>query len=168
MQTIVPDWYFERLKSGAREREIPFEVKRVQLCDIMREQGGLCKLTGAEIGFDAMATRGHTASADRIDNDLGYTVQNLMFVHKVVNMMRGALSVENFVAICSRVVITTGASPAPLDMNVIRIFGNQHLKGGRLWAKKFYARRDDIADRARHARRAVAAELAAKAKAAKN
>lgn len=51
----------------------------------------------SDVGWD------HTASIDRIDNDKGYTEDNVQLVHKDVNMMRGSLDDEKFKQLCIKI-----------------------------------------------------------------
>ena len=44
-----------------------------------------------------------SASLDRIDNSKDYVKGNVQWVHKAINMMRGSLSVMEFVALCALV-----------------------------------------------------------------
>jgi len=41
------------------------------------------------------------ASLDRIDNSKGYIIDNVQFVHKDINIMRGTLSMERFTDLCN-------------------------------------------------------------------
>lgn len=63
------------------------------------EQDGLCVYSGLPISWSVKGWD-HTASLDRIDNDKGYTEDNVQLVHKEVNMMRGSLDDERFKELC--------------------------------------------------------------------
>ena len=45
-----------------------------------------------------------TASIDRIDNNLGYIVGNIQWVHKDVNNMKGSFSEELLLYYCQQIV----------------------------------------------------------------
>jgi hypothetical protein len=45
-----------------------------------------------------------TASIDRIDSDGGYTVDNIQWVHKSINYMKGQLSNDEFIDLCKLIV----------------------------------------------------------------
>jgi hypothetical protein len=49
-------------------------------------------------------SREHTASLDRIDSSSGYTVNNIQWVHKMVNGLKGFLSNDEFIFWCQKVV----------------------------------------------------------------
>lgn len=45
-----------------------------------------------------------TASLDRINSSIGYTIDNVQWVHKKINMMKMDLSQEEFINYCRLVV----------------------------------------------------------------
>jgi len=45
----------------------------------------------------------NTASLDRIDCNKSYSIENIQWVHKDVNIMRNAYSIDRFVEICKLV-----------------------------------------------------------------
>jgi len=67
-----------------------------------QQQRGLCIYSGLKIGW-SLSGWDHTASIDRINNDLGYTEENVQLVHKEINMLRGSLESEKFVELCKLV-----------------------------------------------------------------
>lgn len=44
-----------------------------------------------------------TASIDRIDNNKNYSIDNIQWVHKDINIMKGSLSDEYFIQLCKSV-----------------------------------------------------------------
>lgn len=71
------------------------------LADLFQQQNGLCACTGLSLVFKSQSLKGSTtASLDRLDNARGYEPGNIRWVHKVVNKMRGTLSVEEFIHWC--------------------------------------------------------------------
>ena len=86
-------------RTWAKDRGLIFEID----VDIMREkydeQGGLCALTGIPLQFKPVKT----ASLDRIDNNIGYTSDNIQWVLKDINKMRNNLTVEHFIEMCEAV-----------------------------------------------------------------
>ena len=44
-----------------------------------------------------------SASLDRIDNNIGYIEGNVQWVHKWINVMKGAMSNECFIFLCNKV-----------------------------------------------------------------
>ena len=68
--------------------------------DVMhQEQDGQCAYSRLPIGWSESGWD-HTASIDRLDNSLGYTLENVQLVHKEVNMMRGSLEDCRFRELC--------------------------------------------------------------------
>lgn len=66
---------------------------------IYQAQNGKCALSGVPIDFKGVAT----ASLDRINSDLGYTKDNVWWVHKTVNRMKWVLKVKDFVEWSKRI-----------------------------------------------------------------
>jgi len=103
----VSSTYFSSLKRGAEggkgRKPIAFEVDIdfvANLLDVV--QGGVCSLSGLPISiYDK------TASLDRIDSSVGYTKDNVQWLHKDVNMMKRHYSEEYFKFLCKKIVDLT-------------------------------------------------------------
>ena len=63
---------------------------------------GKCALSGVGISIDY----GGNASLDRIDSSLGYTAENIQWVDGKVNLAKRAMSDEEFIEMCKRIVKT--------------------------------------------------------------
>ena len=65
----------------------------------------LCALSGLPIRFHKPGEKctAQTASVDRINSDLGYTLDNIRWVHKQINWMKIDLSDEDFIYFCKKV-----------------------------------------------------------------
>jgi hypothetical protein len=70
--------------------------------DVFEQQNGRCALTGLPLTTNG-AFSDITASLDRIDNSKGYTPDNVHWVHKAVNFMRGDMPLAEFVESCRAV-----------------------------------------------------------------
>ena len=96
--------FYGRLIAGAKKREIPVSVSIEQLWDLLQAQKFRCALSGLPIVLDKdrdfLKT---TASVDRIDSAEGYTVHNVQWVHKEVNLMKNVLAEARFIELCSAV-----------------------------------------------------------------
>ena len=91
-----------RYEKSAAVRSLDWDIDIDYIADLLEQQQNKCFLSG--IPITAVGDFNHiTASIDRIDNSKGYSRGNVQLVHKKVNMMRGQLSVEDFVAFCSAV-----------------------------------------------------------------
>jgi hypothetical protein len=94
--------HFNKYKTGAEQRSKSWSITVDQASVVLNKQNFKCALSGIDIvaegNFEDI-----TASLDRIDNARGYEPDNIQWVHKDVNMMRGVLSVERFVELCKAV-----------------------------------------------------------------
>ncbi len=92
---------FER---GAKARALVFDINEAEVARLYKEQEGLCALSGIPITLpNSSKFSDITASIDRVDNTIGYTPSNIQLVHKKINMLRGSLSVEEFITLCKAV-----------------------------------------------------------------
>jgi hypothetical protein len=87
--------YWSRLKKGAIARNFPFQITIEDVWKLYLRQDGKCGLTGLPITFSTCIKRrkeNQTASLDRIDSSKGYTLDNVMWIHKEVNRIKTNLS----------------------------------------------------------------------------
>lgn len=94
--------WFDAFSKSALSRGYSWNLTPEELNEIYIEQDGLCALSGLSIGWSKTGWD-HTASIDRINNEEGYYLDNIQLVHKKVNMMRGSLTVEEFIELCAAV-----------------------------------------------------------------
>lgn len=105
----IPAWLYHHARKGADQRSIGFHVTREELTELYQAQDQLCALSGVRLVVKPCHNRyglrqsDTTASLDRIDSDGDYTLGNVQWVHKAVNMMKQGLSVEEFRQWCARV-----------------------------------------------------------------
>lgn len=92
----IPGKYWSHLKCGAEERKIVFNLSIEEAYCVFKEQGGRCSYTNQVISFEE-----HTASLDRIDSNRPYELTNIQWVHKDINIMKGALEDTRFLELCS-------------------------------------------------------------------
>ena len=99
--------HLNRIKNGATIRGLEFEVEEDFLYSLFLMQGSKCKLSGVDISLPKnssdMIAGIHTASLDRIDSSRGYTKDNVQWVHKSINMMKQAMSDQDFILWCRKV-----------------------------------------------------------------
>lgn len=86
----------KRARSGAKARGLVFDVNAVELYQIMIMQNWRCALSGQPIGVGPNAN----ASLDRVDSGMGYTLDNVQWLHRDVNLMKQAFMQEYFVDTC--------------------------------------------------------------------
>ena len=94
-------WYESFMKS-AITRGYEWQLTPEIINELYEEQEGLCAFSGLSISWSKIGWD-HTASIDRIDNNLGYLMDNIQLVHKKINMMRGTLDVNEFIELCAAV-----------------------------------------------------------------
>lgn len=72
----------------------------------MEKQNFKCALTGLPIIIvgGKNNTKQTTASPDRIDSTKEYELNNIQYVHKIINYMKMDLSQEDFIQFCKLVV----------------------------------------------------------------
>ena len=69
--------------------------------DQWNSQQGECWFSGVQLVCDNPKLKDvNTCSIDRLDSSKGYDRDNVVFVHKRVNMMKGSLTVEEFIEWC--------------------------------------------------------------------
>jgi hypothetical protein len=103
----VPFRYWDRVINLSAARGIIFDLTLEQADALLEQQGFCCALSGIHIGFGESARHETTASLDRRDNSLGYTPENVWWVHKDINRMKWGHSQEYFIRLCEAVVTHT-------------------------------------------------------------
>lgn len=94
-------WLF--VQRNAKQRGIPFNITIQQAWDLYAQQNKRCALSGVDIHFGLTAKDENTASIDRKNPHLGYTLDNIQWVHKSINFSKHTMTNEEFVNMCKRV-----------------------------------------------------------------
>ena len=96
------------IKSGAKRRNLDFNITIQYAWDIYKQQYGKCALSGMDIGFDGTSRESYktSASLDRIDNHKVYIEGNVRWVLKDINMIRGSYDSGYFIKLCNAVAKT--------------------------------------------------------------
>ena len=91
-------------KKGNR-KSVEFSITIQHAWDLFVKQNYKCKLTGLPLSINYQRKTGpiHTASLDRIDSAKGYTVDNIQWVHKDINMMKRVYDQDYFINMCNMV-----------------------------------------------------------------
>ena len=94
--------WWKKYEFGAKYRNIEWNLDIDDAIYLLNNQQWKCALSNLDLicSGDFLAI---TASLDRIDNSKGYTVDNVQFVHKNINMMRGSLDMNRFLELCALV-----------------------------------------------------------------
>lgn len=93
-----PKRYFKNIISGANRRKIHCDVSLEYVTSLLTTQDNKCALSGRPISFE-----NGSASLDRINNDLGYIIGNVQWVHRTVNYMKNELTETDFISFCNDV-----------------------------------------------------------------
>ncbi len=106
-QSELSKYVWGVLLRGAKKRNIAVNISREEAYEQFVRQGRRCAITGVILKFSP-TTRGHqsgesTASLDRIDSNRGYDLNNIQWVHKRINIMKGNMSDEEFINWCKLV-----------------------------------------------------------------
>jgi hypothetical protein len=98
----IPSRYFNSLFNGAKRRGIIFDISIDDIWHQFEKQNQKCALSGLDLKFPLFGERAteQTASLDRIDSDIGYTKNNIQWLHKDVNKMKWELKQNRFIELC--------------------------------------------------------------------
>lgn len=97
--------HWARIKSGAKNRGLEFSISIEYAYSIYISQKQKCKLSGVDIVLCPLYCdqSNSTASLDRIDSSKGYIEENVQWVHKSVNVMKQAMSDDEFIDWCRKI-----------------------------------------------------------------
>lgn len=100
--------YYKDLIHNAKRRNKEFDITIEDIGIIFKKQGGACALTGLKLTFPTNTkeyrSRVHNFSVDRIDNNIGYYVENIQIVHKLINQSRKNLEIGYYKELCQKVM----------------------------------------------------------------
>lgn len=90
--------FFWAIRNNAKTRDIPFEITIEEAWKQFENQKGKCAISGVEISLckDHRQYKFQTASLDRIDSNGHYTLGNIQWIHKELNVMKMAMPEEKF------------------------------------------------------------------------
>jgi hypothetical protein len=91
-----------KFQYNAELRGFDWELSPEIIWEMYVRQDKRCALSGVKIGWAEVGAL-HTASLDRIDSSLGYTIDNTQLVHKDINMMKHAFDQDYFIELCRKV-----------------------------------------------------------------
>lgn len=88
-------------KYNANKRKINWLISKENLYELYEKQSGTCYLSGIPLYLGRKTgDYSRTASIDRLDNDKDYSLNNVAWVYKTINMSRGQLSIEDYIYWC--------------------------------------------------------------------
>lgn len=91
------------LLTGAKTRNLCVNISPKDIWEVYIKQNKKCALSGVPIYFGKTQKFETTASVDRINSKIGYTLDNIQIVHKQINIMKMDLSQEDFINICIKI-----------------------------------------------------------------
>jgi hypothetical protein len=97
--------HWRRITKGAEGRNLELSITIEDAWNRYLRQNGKCAISGVnitlrgqEIGISSKCVyEKTTASLDRIDSSLGYTIDNIQWIHKDLNQMKSDRSMETFI-----------------------------------------------------------------------
>lgn len=112
---IGGSWWHD-LKKGCKRksRTILFDLTIESAWELFLSQNRKCAISGIDIGFSTKARRYDrtgTASLDRIDSSGAYTIDNVQWVHKIVNNMKQAMNQSDFIGWCKAIAANSAIVP---------------------------------------------------------
>ena len=103
----IPKQYFLSLKHDAARRKLLFEITIEDIGNLLENQQYTCCLSGVSISMEEK-----TASLDRINSSSGYEVDNIQWVHKIVNEMKWDYNQQEFIEWCNHIANHVGKTRA--------------------------------------------------------
>lgn len=86
------------LKRG--NRLLKCNLTNIQLYELLEKQQFKCAYTGIELKVKNIFKRDSNASIDRIDSDKDYTINNIQWVYKPINIMKNNFTSDDFIKMC--------------------------------------------------------------------
>lgn len=93
--------YINSVKNNAEIRGLKFDLNPKEVWNILKKQNYKCALSGKEIYFKT--NKNKTASLDRIDSYKDYTIDNIQWVHKDINLIKMHFDQNYFIELCKMV-----------------------------------------------------------------
>lgn len=91
----------QRKRTNRKKRE--FNITIHQAWNLFLEQQRKCKLSNIPLFFGETNEIKRSASLDRIDSNKDYTIDNVQWVHKKINIMKNRLDQNYFIYMCKSV-----------------------------------------------------------------
>ena len=96
--------------NAVSKRDLDFVISIQDADSKLVEQQFRCGLSGIHLSIPIYSWQGKllnegNASLDRIDSSIGYTKDNIHWVDKTINKMKGAFSLDRFFTLCKKVSV---------------------------------------------------------------
>lgn len=93
-----------QILNNANKRNIEVAISIEEAYALYIKQNKKCALSNIDIRLGYKCTEGRpTASLDRIDSKKGYTIDNIQWVYKDINLMKWSRDNDSFIQICKAV-----------------------------------------------------------------
>jgi hypothetical protein len=118
--------HYLHIKFGASRRNLEFNLTPEFLWNLYQSQQGHCALTGVSIILENKIKNNNvdwsvvTASLDRKDSSIGYTEENVWWVHKEINRLKNNYSLEELLY-WSKLLLDKHGNPDPSVENAIQV-----------------------------------------------
>jgi hypothetical protein len=106
----IPLTLFNRFLLVAKKRNIEFNIAIEDVYNQLINQNKKCAYTDIDLLLDK---NNCNASLDRIDSSIGYTVDNIQWIYKPINLMKKDFNDHYFIKMCSLIsenYLNTGIS----------------------------------------------------------
>lgn len=95
--------YWSSIKYRAKKRNIKFSLDIKYAWDLFVKQNKKCALSGYDIELFRDSKTYNTASLDRIDSSKGYIKNNVQWLHKDVNNLKGIMDNKTTIDLCKKI-----------------------------------------------------------------
>ena len=102
---------YDMRKNSRRKNLGDCTIEPQDIYDLFDSQDGKCALTGFHMTLsssDDQELRRYAATVDRVDNERGYTLDNVWLVTMLANQIKSNVELEVFVEWCAAVTATVG------------------------------------------------------------
>lgn len=93
----IPLSFFNSIILNAKRRNIKFDITIEYLYELYIKQNKKCYFTDIELILNKDSCN---ASVDRINSNIGYELDNIIWIYKPINNMKNDISIERFIEIC--------------------------------------------------------------------
>ena len=94
------------MNKSARKKKFDCDITEADVFQMYEDQNGKCALTGFDMTLgssDDLVEKRYAASPDRINNELGYTKDNVWLVAARANSIKSDMTLEELIEWCDAV-----------------------------------------------------------------
>lgn len=90
---------YNRLKASAKKRNIPFDLKVVDLYEL--DYPITCPILGIPLKFNRVKVEDNSYSIDRIDSSLGYSMDNIRVISYRANKLKNNATTDELIRLAA-------------------------------------------------------------------